>query len=295
MKKLTFAACLSAASLVLASGVAQGQTLQKVKETGAITLGVREASIPMSFLDDKQQFVGYHIDVCNKIVDAVKAQLKLPALKVNLQPVTSANRIPLLTNGTIDLECGSTTNSVERQKQVAFVLTTFITDVRILTKVSTNVKKLEDLHTKPIAVTSGTTSVQLIRKQEKGKTLELKEVFGKDHAESFLLLDTDRAAAFALDDYLLAGFRANSAHPQDFTFLPEVLSTEPIAIMLRKDDPEFKKLADDTVRVLIKSGELEKLYAKWFLSPIPPKGGVLNMPISSNLKAQFANPTDKGI
>ncbi|HEU4621566.1 MAG TPA: amino acid ABC transporter substrate-binding protein [Burkholderiaceae bacterium] len=295
MKKLVLTALVAGASFAAFAGSASAQTLQKIKETGAITMGVREASIPMSFLDDKQQFVGYHIDVCSKIVDAVKAQLKLPNLKVNQQPVTSANRIPLLTNGTVDIECGSTTNTVDRQKQVAFALTTFVTDVRILTKSSAGVKKLEDLNGKPLAVTTGTTSVALIRSQEKGKSLELKEVFGKDHAESFLLLETDRAAAFALDDYLLAGFRANSKSPQDYQFLPEVLRTEPIAIMVRKDDPEFKKLADDTIRGLMKSGELEKLYNKWFMSPIPPKGGNLNMPMSANLKALIANPNDKGI
>lgn len=276
MKKLVmFAALAASAGVVFAQSTG---TLKKVQDTGAITMGVREASIPMSYLDDKQQFVGYHIDVCNRVIDDLRKNLKLPNLKVNLQAVTSANRIPLMQNGTIDIECGSTTNTVARQQQVAFALTTFISDVRILTKANSGIKTVADLNNKPLAVTTGTTSVQLIRAQEQGKNLNITEVFGKDHAESFLLLETDRAVAFALDDYLLAGFRARSNNPAAYVFLDQPLRTEPIAIMIRKDDPDFKKAVDDSIRSMMRSGELERIYNKWFTTQIPTLKAPLNMP-----------------
>lgn len=293
MKKLVMFAALAASA-----GVAFAQsagTLKKVQDTGAITMGVREASIPMSYLDDKQQFVGYHIDVCNRVIDDLRKNLKLPNLKVNLQAVTSANRIPLMQNGTIDIECGSTTNTVARQQQVAFALTTFISDVRILTKANSGIKTVADLNNKPLAVTTGTTSVQLIRAQEQGKNLNITEVFGKDHAESFLLLETDRAVAFALDDYLLAGFRARSNNPAAYVFLDQPLRTEPIAIMIRKDDPDFKKAVDDSIRSMMRSGELERIYSKWFTTQIPTLKAPLNMPMTNALREQFRNPNDTGI
>jgi glutamate/aspartate transport system substrate-binding protein len=249
----------------------------------------------MSYLDDKQQFVGYHIDVCNRVIDDLRKNLKLPNLKVNLQAVTSANRIPLMQNGTIDIECGSTTNTVARQQQVAFALTTFISDVRILTKANSGIKTVADLNNKPLAVTTGTTSVQLIRAQEQGKNLNITEVFGKDHAESFLLLETDRAVAFALDDYLLAGFRARSNNPAAYVFLDQPLRTEPIAIMIRKDDPDFKKAVDDSIRSMMRSGELERIYSKWFTTQIPTLKAPLNMPMTNALREQFRNPNDTGI
>ena len=279
MKKLVmFAALAASAGVVFAQSTG---TLKKVQDTGAITMGVREASIPMSYLDDKQQFVGYHIDVCNRVIDDLRKNLKLPNLKVNLQAVTSANRIPLMQNGTIDIECGSTTNTVARQQQVAFALTTFISDVRILTKANSGIKTVADLNNKPLAVTTGTTSVQLIRAQEQGKNLNITEVFGKDHAESFLLLETDRAVAFALDDYLLAGFRARSNNPAAYVFLDQPLRTEPIAIMIRKDDPDFKKAVDDSIRSMMRSGELERIYSKWFTTQIPTLKAPLNMPMTN--------------
>jgi glutamate/aspartate transport system substrate-binding protein len=293
MKKLVMFAALAASA-----GVAFAQsagTLKKVQDTGAITMGVREASIPMSYLDDRQQFVGYHIDVCNRVIDDLRKNMKLPNLKVNLQAVTSANRIPLMQNGTIDIECGSTTNTVARQQQVAFALTTFISDVRILTKANSGIKTVADLNNKPLAVTTGTTSVQLIRAQEQGKNLNITEVFGKDHAESFLLLETDRAVAFALDDYLLAGFRARSNNPAAYVFLDQPLRTEPIAIMIRKDDPDFKKAVDDSIRSMMRSGELERIYNKWFTTQIPTLKAPLNMPMTNALREQFKNPNDTGI
>ncbi|HZW37496.1 MAG TPA: transporter substrate-binding domain-containing protein [Candidatus Deferrimicrobiaceae bacterium] len=267
-------------------------TLKKVKETGTITMGIRESSYPLSYLDDKQQPIGYHIDICNRIVDAVRRELKMPVIRVQHQPVTSQNRIPLVTNGTVDLECGSTTNNEARARQVAFVDTTFVTNVRMAVKKKSGITSLAQLGGKPVATTSGTTSVQLMRENEKTKGIDFKEVYGKDHADSFLLLETDRAVAFVMDDNLLAGLIATSKNPQDYAIVGEVLNVEPIAIMIRRDDPAFKKLADDTVRGLMKSGEINKLYAKWFMSPIPPKNVSMNFPMSDTLKELIKNPSD---
>ena len=267
-------------------------TLKKIRDNGSITLGIRESSYPLSYLDEKQQPIGYHIDICNRIVDAVKLRLKLPALKVQHQAVTSQNRIPLVANGTVDLECGSTTNNEARQKQVAFAPTTFVTNVRMAVKKSSGIKSLDQLDRKPVATTTGTTSVQLMRAHEKGKGVDFKEVYGKDHADSFLMLETDRAVAFVMDDNLLAGLIATSKAPNNYAIVGEVLSVEPIAIMLRRGDPEFKKLVDDTVKSLMKSGEINKLYARWFMSPIPPKQVNLNFPISELLKFLIESPSD---
>jgi len=267
-------------------------TLKKVKDNGSIILGIRESSYPLSYLDDKQQPVGYHIDVCNRIVDAVKAQLKLPALKVQHQAVTSQNRIPLVANGTVDLECGSTTNNEARQKQVAFAPTTFVTNVRMAVKKASGITSLDQLNGKPVATTSGTTSVQLMRAHEKGKGIDFKEVNAKDHADAFLMLETDRAVAFVMDDNLLAGLIVSSKAPANYAIVGEVLNVEPIAIILRKDDPAFKKLADDTVIGLMKSGELDKLYARWFMAPIPPKNVSMNFPMSEQLKQLIKAPSD---
>jgi glutamate/aspartate transport system substrate-binding protein len=283
------------AGLVVQTANAQALdgTLKKIKDSNSITLGIRESSFPLSYLDASQKPIGYHIDICNAIVDAVKAKLALPKLEVKTQAVTSQNRIPLVVNGTVDLECGSTTNNLDRQKQVAFAPTTYVTQVRIAVKKASGIKTLEQLHGKPIVTSTGTTSVQLIRANEKGKNLDFKEVYGKDHADSFLMLEQDRAAAFVLDDNLLMGEIANSKAPQDYELVGEPLSTEPIAIMLRKDDPQFKGLVTATIAGLAKSGELAKLYVKWFESPIPPKNLKLNLPLSAALKDAFANPNDK--
>ncbi|MCX7145797.1 MAG: transporter substrate-binding domain-containing protein [Sulfuritalea sp.] len=269
-----------------------GGTLKKVKDNGSITLGIRESSLPLSYLDDKQQPVGYHIDICNRIVDAVKAHLKLPAIKVTHTPVTSQNRIPLVTNGTVDLECGSTTNNEARQKQVAFAPTTFVTNVRMAVKKASGIKSLDQLNGKPVATTTGTTSVQLMRAHEKGKHIDFKEVYAKDHADAFLMLETDRAVAFVMDDNLLAGLMVTSKNPNDYAIVGEVLNIEPIAIMLRREDPAFKKVVDDAVRALMKSGEIDKLYARWFMSPIPPKGANLNFAMSDKLKELIKAPSD---
>ena len=267
-------------------------TLKKAKESGTITMGIRESSYPLSYLDDKQQPIGYHIDICNKIVEAVKKEIGMPGLKVQHQPVTSQNRIPLVTNGTVDLECGSTTNNEARKKQVDFVVTTFVTNVRMAVKKKSGITSLAQLGGKPVATTTGTTSVQLMRAHEKMKGVDFKEVYGKDHADSFLLLETDRAMAFVMDDNLLAGLIATSKNPKDYAIVGEVLNIEPIAVMIRRDDPAFKKLADDTVKGMMKSGEIDKLYTKWFLSPIPPKNVSMNFPMSDKLKELIKHPSD---
>ncbi|MBL8437469.1 MAG: transporter substrate-binding domain-containing protein [Zoogloeaceae bacterium] len=268
-------------------------TLKKVKDSGTLVMGIRESSFPLSYLDQNQKPVGYHIDICMKILDAVKGKLGLPALKVETQPVTSQNRIPLVTNGTVDLECGSTTNNTARQNQVAFAPTTYVTAVRMAVKKASGITSLTQLDGKPVATTTGTTSVQLMRANEKGKNINFKEVYGKDHADSFLMLETDRAVAFVMDDNLLLGLIASSKAPGDYAIVGETLSVEPIAIMFRKDDPQFKGLVHATVAGMGKSGELEKLYSKWFMSPIPPKGVNLAFPMGDALKAALQNPNDQ--
>jgi glutamate/aspartate transport system substrate-binding protein len=286
---------LSAALIAPAAAQDLTGTLKKVKETGAFTVGFRESSIPFSYLDDKQQPIGYAMDLCMRVVDAVKADLKMPNLKVNLQPVTSSNRIPLLQNGTIDMECGSTTNSVQRQQQVAFGPTYFVINVTAAVKKSSNINAIAELNGKTVSTTSGTTSVPLIKSYEKTKNVTVKEIYGKDHGESFLLLADDRAAAFIMDDILLAGQIANSKSPGDYKILPESLRQEPYSMMLRKDDPQFKALVDKTVGGIMKSGEIEKIYAKWFMNPVPPKGINMNFPMTPPIREAFKNPSDKGV
>ena len=270
-------------------------TLKKIKDTNTISIGFRESSIPFSYLDDKQQPVGYAMDLCLKIVDAVRAELKTPGIKVNLQPVTSGNRIPLMQNGTIDLECGSTTNSVARQQQVSFGPTYFVINVTAAVKKSSGIKSLAELNGKTISTTSGTTSVPLLKQYEKTKGVDVKEIYGKDHAESFQLIATDRAVAFVMDDILLAGQIANSRAPGDYTILSESLRQEPYSMMLRKDDPQFKALVDRTISGVMRSGEIEKIYARWFTSPIPPRNVNMNFPITTPIREAFSSPNDKGV
>ncbi|HEX8013399.1 MAG TPA: transporter substrate-binding domain-containing protein [Casimicrobiaceae bacterium] len=271
-------------------------TLKKAKDTGSFTIGYRESSIPFSYLDDKQQPIGYAMDLCMKVFEAVKAQLKMPDLKLNLQPVTSSNRIPLLQNGTIDMECGSTTNSVDRQKQVAFGPTYFVINVTAAVKKNSGIKSLADLNGKTISTTAGTTSVTLLRQYEKTKNANIRSIDAKDHAESFLLMAQGRTSAFIMDDILLAGLIANSSNPGEYMILRnESLRTEPYSMMLRKDDPQFKALVDKTIGGVMKSGEINKIYAKWFTSPIPPKGVNMNFPETPAIKAAFASPNDKGV
>jgi glutamate/aspartate transport system substrate-binding protein len=294
-----FAVAATLAAVVGLAPAAQAEdltgTLKKIKDTATITVGHRESSIPFSYLDDKQQPVGYAMDLCMRVVEAVKTELKLPNLKVNLQPVTSSNRIPLLMNGTIDLECGSTTNSVQRQQQVAFGPTYFVINVTAAVKKTSNVNALVELNGKNISTTSGTTAVPLLKAYEKTASIDVKEIYGKDHGESFLLLADDRVTAFVMDDILLAGQIANSKEPAAYKILPESLRTEPYSMMLRKDDAPFKALVDKTVSAIMKSGEIEKIYAKWFMSPIPPKNVNLNFAITPALREAFRNPNDRGV
>lgn len=267
-------------------------TLKKAGDKGTLVMGIRESSVPLSYLDDRQQPVGYHIEICHRIVEAVKKELKLPDLRVRYQPVTSQNRIPLVANGTVDIECGSTTNNEARQRQVDFAVTTFVTNVRMAVKKNSGITSLSELDGKPVATTTGTTSVQLMRAHEKGKKVNFREVYGRDHSDSFLMLESDRAVAFVMDDNLLAGQIATSKNPDQYEIVGEVLNVEPIAIMIRKGDAKFKKIADDTIKSMMKSGEIEKLYDKWFMSPIPPRNVNMNFPMSDLLKELIKNPSD---
>jgi glutamate/aspartate transport system substrate-binding protein len=281
-----------AAGLVASIASAQQGTLDKVKASGTITIGHRDASIPFSYLDDKQQPIGYSLDLCARVVDAVRAELKMPALKSAFQPVTSATRIPLLANGTIDIECGSTTNNAERQKQIGYTMTSFVTANRFISKKADNLKTLADLKGKTVVSTSGTTNIKQITELNAAQNLGINILAAKDHAESFLMVDTGRAVAFVMDDILLAGLAATHANPGQWQISADALSVEPYGIMVRKDDAAFKKVVDDAMKALMKSGEVEKIYAKWFLNPIPPKGINLNIPMSDALKKVIANPTD---
>lgn len=295
IKKLFGLTILAAAAMSCTQAAELTGTLKKVKETNSITVGYRESSIPFSYLDNNGKPIGYAMELCGKVVDAVKADLKMPGLKVNYTPVTSSNRIPLLENGTIDLECGSTTNSVARQKQVAFGPTYFVINVTAAVKKDSGINDFAQLAGKTIVTTSGTTAVPLLKKYEKTKDMEFKEIYGKDHAESFLLMADGRAAAFVMDDILLAGQIANSKDPAAYKILPGSLRQEPYSMMLRKDDPQFKALVDKTIDGVMKSGEINKIYAKWFTSPIPPKGINLNFPETPAIKEAFAHPNDKGV
>lgn len=267
-------------------------TLKKIKESGTITIGHRESSIPFSYYDDKQQVVGYAIDICMKIVDAVKAELKMPDLQIKLNPVTPATRIPLMANGTIDLECGSTTNNAERQKQVAYTMTHFVTATRLMAKKSSNISSLEDLKGKNVVSTAGTTNIKLITAANAERNLGMNILPAKDHAEAFLMVETGRAVAFAMDDILLYSLVANSKSPADYAITDEALSVEPYGIMLPRNDPQYKKVVDGAMVQLYKSGEIGKIYQKWFQSPIPPKGINLNLPMSAVFKKVVAKPTD---
>jgi len=287
---------LAISTLCARSALAQELTgtLKKIKETGTITLGHRESSIPFSYYDDKQQVVGYAMDLCYRIVDAVKADLKLAKLDVALNPVTSATRIPLIANGTVDLECGSTTNNLERQKQVSFTITHFVTANRFVSKKSANLKTVDDLKGKTIVSTSGTTNIKQITEIGAQKGLNLNILAAKDHAEAFLMVETGRAAAFVMDDILLYSLVAGSKTPQAYVISADALSVEPYGIMLRREDPAFKKVVDQAMIATYRSGAINGIYEKWFLKPIPPKGLNLDVPMSAAFKKVIASPTDSG-
>jgi glutamate/aspartate transport system substrate-binding protein len=292
MKKLALA--IAAVLACGAVNVAQAaDTLAKIKSAGKIVIGTRDSSAPLAYTIGDGKYVGYHVDVCMKIADAIKANLKVPTMPVEYTVVTSANRVPLVQNGTVDMECGSTTNNSTRQQQVSFAPTTFVTNVRTAVKANSGITSIAQLAGKTVATTTGTTSVQLLRKHEKANGVEFKELFGKDHADSFLLLESGRADAFVMDDNILAGLIVNSKAPADFKIVGESISEEPIAIMIAKDDPAYKKVVDDAVIGLMKSGELDKIYSKWFSSPIPPRNATVGMVMSASLKNAIANPNDK--
>ena len=268
-------------------------TLKKVKDSGTITLGARESSGALAYTLGDGKYTGFHYDVCAKIIADLQKQLGMAKLETKYQPVTSQNRIPLVQNGTVDLECGSTTNNATRQKDVAFAPTMYVEEVRIATKKSSGIKSIADLNGKTVATTTGTTSVQLLRKNKRAAGMDFKELNGKDHSDSFLLLESGRADAFVMDGQILAGLISKSKSPGDYAIVGEVLSVEPIAIMYRKDDPAFRKAVDDSVRNMIKSGEVAKLYDKWFMQPIPPSNTKVGLPLSDATKNAWNNPNDK--
>ena len=284
----------TAAFIAVAPAMAQEGTLQKIKSSGSITIGHRDASIPFSYYDDKQQPVGYAMDLCHRIVDAVKADLKMPKIETKYQLVTSANRIPLMANGTIDLECGSTTNNLERQKTVWFTITHFVTANRWVAKKSAKLDHLEQLKGKTIVSTAGTTNIKQMTELNAAKNLGMNIISANGHPESFQMVETGRAAAFAMDDILLYSLVAQARNPKDYAISAEATSVEPYGIMLRKDDTEFKKVVDAAMTKIYKSGQINAIYAKWFQKPIPPKSINLNIPMSPQFKKVVANPTDSG-
>lgn len=293
MKKLVMCAVLATSASV--SFAQASDTLKKIKDTGSVTMGVRESSGALSYTLGDGKFAGFHVDLCQHILKDIQKQLGLYKLDVKYQPVTSQNRIPLVSNGTVDIECGSTTNTAARQQQVAFAVTTYVEEVRIAVKADSGITSVAQLSGKKVATTTGTTSVQLLRKHERANGVNFEEVFGKDHADSFLLLESGRADAFVMDGQILAGNIAKSKNPADFKIVGEVLSVEPIAIMFRKDDPAFKKAVDDSLKAAFKSGEVAKLYDKWFVQPIPPTNTRVGLPATEQTKNAWANPNDKPV
>lgn len=294
--KLTLPCLLAVAALAPSGTFAQDvPTLKKIKDSGTITIGNRDSSFGFSYTEGSSTPIGYSIEICNRIVDAVKAELKLPKLDVKYQTVTSQNRMLLVLNGTVDIECGSTTNLVERQKQVAFSPDIFRYNVRMAVRADSGIRSIGDLNGKSVVTTAGTTSYRLLKEQERGKAIDVSNLSGKDHSESFLMLESGRASAFVLDDILLAGLIANSKNPKEFAIVGESLRTENQSLMFRKDDPQFKALVDRVVGGMMKSGEMERLYKKWFMSPIPPKNININYPLNAETRDAFVNPSSKGI
>ncbi|MBU9196570.1 MULTISPECIES: glutamate/aspartate ABC transporter substrate-binding protein [Burkholderia] len=291
-------ALLLAAALATFAGGAMAQetgTLKKIKDTGVIALGHRESSIPFSYYDQNQKVIGYARDFQMKVVDAVKKKLNLPNLQIKDIPVTSQNRIPLVQNGTVDIECGSTTNNLERQKQAAFSTTYFVIGTRLMTSKDSGIKDFADLKGKTVVTTAGTTSERLLRAMNNDKQMGMSIISAKDHGESFQTLETGRAVAFMMDDALLAGERAKAKKPDNWVIVGTPQSEEAYGCMMRKDDPAFKAVVDGAITELEKSGEAAKLYTTWFEKPIPPKGLNLNFPLSDSMKKLYANPNDKAL
>lgn len=272
---------------------AQQSTLDKMKSSGAVTMGVRESSGALSYTLGDGKYAGFHVEICNNVLRDIQKQLNLKTLDIKYSPVTSQNRIPLLQNGTVDIECGSTTNNATRQKDVAFAVTTYVEEIRIAVKANSGISSLNQLNGKKVATTTGTTSVQLLRKHERATGVNFEEIFGKDHADSFLLLESGRADAFVMDGSILAGNIANAKNPGDYRIVGEVIAVEPIAIMMRKDDPSFKKAVDDNIKKMMKDGTLAKLWDKWFLQPIPPKNAKVGLALSESTKQAWSSPNDR--
>ena len=291
MKKQLLAIAVTA----LAAGTVFAQandTLAKIKSSGSVTLGVRESS-GLGYTLGNGKYVGFHTEMGEQILRDIQKQLGLTKLEVKYQPLTSQNRIPLVQNGTVDIECGSTTNNTARQKDAAFAFTTYVEEVRIATRTNSGINGIKDLNGKTIVTTTGTTSVQTLRKNKRADGLTFKEVMGKDHADSFLMMETGRADAFIMDGSILAANISKSKAPKDYHIVGEVLSVEPIACMMRKDDPAFKKAVDDSITRQIKDGSLAKLYDKWFMQPIPPNNVKVGLPLSAATKEAWAHPNDK--
>jgi glutamate/aspartate transport system substrate-binding protein len=295
--KLALSMLILAAAQVPATTHAQaGDTLQKIKETGVINLGGRDASFPFSYKTGSDgDPIGFSADLCSKVVDAVKAKLGMPKLKVQYTIVTPANRIALVQNGTVDLECSTTTNTTARAQQVDFAPTHFVGSIAAVVKKSSGINKLQQIDGKTIATVTGSTSIQLLRAYRRSEEVQFTEISGKDIADAFLLLSSDRAVAMILEDVQLAGLVARSGNPGDYVILEERMRDEPYGFMLRKDDPQFKALVDETLSKVMKSGEINELYAKWFTAPVPPNGVNLRFPMSNGVKEAYRNPNNRGI
>ena len=272
---------------------AQQSTLDKIRSNGAVTMGVRESSGALSYTLGDSKFAGFHVEICNTVLRDIQKQLNIKTLDIKYSPVTSQNRIPLLQNGTVDIECGSTTNNATRQKDVAFAVTTYVEEIRIAVKANSGITSLNQLNGKKVATTTGTTSVQLLRKHERATGVNFEEIFGKDHSDSFLLLESGRADAFVMDGSILAGNIANAKNSGDYRIVGEVIAVEPIAIMMRKDDPSFKKAVDDNIKKMMKDGTLTKLWDKWFMQPIPPKNAKVGLALSDSTKQAWSSPNDR--
>ena len=287
---------LAVAVMALAAGSAMAQandTLAKVKSSGSITLGVRESSGALGYTLGDGKYVGFHTEMAENIASDLRKQLGMTNLETKYQPVTSQNRIPLVVNGTVDLECGSTTNDLNRQKDVDFANTTYMEQVRIAVKANSGINDIKDLNGKTVATTTGTTSVQLLRQNKRAEGIDFKNIMGKDHADSFLLLETGRADAFVMDGSILAGNISKSKNAKDFKIVGEPLSTEPIACMVRKNDPAFLKAVNDSIARQVKDGTLAKLWDKWFIQPIPPANVAVGLPLSEATKNAWNNPNNK--
>jgi glutamate/aspartate transport system substrate-binding protein len=291
--RIVAAASLLAVPCVPAKPQDLGGTLKKVKDAGSFTIGHRDSSIPLSYLDDQLRPIGFSIELCKHVAAAVKTKLGMPSLKVAFNPVTSATRIPLVANGTVDIECGSTANMTSRQKQVGFSYTFFVPQFKWIARAGSGINTADDLRGKTVAVTAGTNTALFVNKMNNEEKLGLTIMQCKDHAESFLLVETGRASAWMEDDILIAGFRANAKNPAEFKLLDKAYPSDPYALMFRKDDPPFKALVDETLVALMRSGEFETLYTQWFERPIPPKRINIQLPMSDALKRDVREPNDK--